>query len=105
MAGFDEDRNIYTGLTWGFGSDLYEINEVIWEQLVDGDNDNALRLIRKGRHLFKEVIDQCGPPYNIVFDKNYKKIAPWVDFELVGTQWSPEMTEAATEIFENERNN
>ena len=51
------------------------------------------------------VDDRCGPPYSVVFDDDYKALAPWAKVTGSGRQWSDELTDAAVELFESEKNN
>ena len=104
-AVYDEERNLYTGMVSGFGCVLYEINENLWDQLTDGMDSEASRILSKGRRLYMEVNDRCGPPYTIVFDEDYKKIAPWARVSGVGEQWPTEMTVAVVEVMESEKDN
>ena len=79
-ACYDEVTGRYTAEAGGgMAYDLYEITKEIFDQLdpdVETDYD-AMQLIRKGRHLFMSVNDRCGPPYYVVFDKNYRELCPW----------------------------
>lgn len=104
-AAYDEERNIYTGIRWGFGCTLYEINENLWDQLSEDMGEEGTGILSKGRRLYMEVNDRCGPPYTIVFDEDYKKLAPWVNVSGVGEQWPTEMTDAVVEVMESEKDN
>ena len=106
-ACFDEDTDRYTA---EYGDcrnyDLYEITKEIYDSLNEETSyDDAVRAIYKGRHLYMAVDDRCGPPYTIVFDHDYKTIAPWADVIESGKVWPDELTDAAVEIFESEKNN
>ena len=104
QACFDEERNLYTAVSWGFGSRLYEITKEIYDALEEGASDGA-SLIGKGRKLFMEVNDRCGPPYTIVFDKDYKKLCPWVKVTSSGLKWPTQMVDAVVEALDSEKAN
>ena len=105
-ACFDEKSGRCTAETGGPGAyDLYEITKEAWDQL-DAVNDSTARdLIYKGRHLYMDVNDRCGPPYTVVFDDDYRKLAPWAN--IVGGEhvWPDELTDAAVELFDSEKQN
>ncbi len=107
-ACYDEKRHLYTAEKGGgMAYDLYEITQQIYEKLGKegmSDRDNE-RLISTGRHLFSKVNDRCGPPYSIMFDKDYESLAPWASAVSVGKVWSDELTDAAVELFESEADN
>lgn len=104
-ACYDEERNLYTAGVWGFGSRLYEINKEIYDALRDGMDSKASSIISKGRKLYMDVNDRCGPPYTIVFDEDYKKLCPWADETSSGTEWPVEMVDAVVEVMPSEENN
>ncbi|MBP5417936.1 MAG: hypothetical protein J6Y58_10500 [Clostridiales bacterium] len=106
-ACFDEKTGIYTAERKGCGyHDLYEITEEIFKGLVDGMSDeDTYKLITEGRHLYMDVNDRCGPPYTVVFDDDYEKLCPWAHVKSSGRVWPDELTDAAVEIFESEKNN
>ena len=106
-ACYDEKTGIYTAERKGCGyHDLYEITEEIFKGLVDGMSDeDTYKLITKGRHLYMDVNDRCGPPYTVVFDDDYEKLCPWANVKPSGRVWPEELTDAAVEIFESEKNN
>ena len=106
-ACYNEEKNLYTASVSADGEKLYEINKEIFDELRDCDDDNwyAQRLIGKGRKLYMEVIDRCGPPYTIVFDEDYEKLCPWIKPEPVGETWPTEMTDAVVEVLECEKDN
>lgn len=106
-ACYDEERDLYTAQRGGLGSyHLYEITKEIYNQLEDGlDDSDVYKIIGEGRHLYMDVNDRCGPPYTIVFDDNYEKLCPWANIISSGKVWPDELTDAAVEIFESEKNN
>ncbi len=106
-ACFNEENDSYTA-EYGDCRNyaLYEITKEIYDKLdEDMKYDDAVRMIYKGRHLYMNVDDRCGPPYTIVFDDDYETIAPWADVVKTGKVWPDELTDAAVEIFESEKNN
>ena len=106
-ACYDEERNLYTAERSGLGSyNLYEITKESFDSLEEGANDHDVyQLICDGRHLYMDVNDRCGPPYTVVFDHDYEKLCPWANVVSSGEVWPDELTDAAVEIFESEKNN
>lgn len=106
-ACFDEERGIYTAERGGGGYyNLYEISAEIFDRLEDGMSDcDTCRIISEGRHLYMDVNDRCGPPYTVVFDDDYGKIAPWASVVSSGRIWPEDLTDAAVELFDSEKNN
>lgn len=104
-AGYDSERNICTAVISGWGMDIYEISREIYDSLEDGMGDEAKKLIRKGRHLYKEVIDPCGPPYTVVFDKDYQKLCPWSGASSAGPELPPVIVDAMVDVLESEKDN
>ena len=106
-ACFDEERNLYTAKRSGSGyCHLYEINKEIFDSLKDGASDDEVyRLFDGGRHLYMDVDDRCGPPYTVVFDDDYEKLCPWANVASSDNVWPDELTDAAVELFESEKNN
>ena len=106
-ACYDEERGLYTAQRGGCGYyHLYEITEDIFNALTDGMNDaDSYHLMDKGRHLYMDVNDRCGPPYTVVLDHDYEKLCPWADIVQSGKVWSDELTDAAVELFASEENN
>jgi len=106
-ACYDRERNLYTAERGGMGAyHLYEITKEIYDQLKDGaDDSDVYKLIGDGRHLYMDVNDRCGPPYTVVFDHDYEKLCPWANVVSSGHEWPDELTDAAVEIFESEKNN
>ena len=106
-ACFDEDSGRYFGEYGGTQSyHLFEITKDIFDQLdkemTEGD---AGKIMYDGRHLYMAVDDRCGPPYTIIFDDDYEKLCPWAKVMKSGKVWSDELTDAAVELFESEKNN
>ena len=106
-ACYDEKRELYTAQRGGCGYyHLYEITEEIYNALEDGMNDtDSYHLMDKGRHLYMDVDDRCGPPYTVVLDHDYEKLCPWADIVSSGKVWPDELTDAAVELFESEKDN
>ena len=106
-ACYDEERNIYTAERSGAGYyHLYEITDEIYAQLENGvSDDEVYKVITEGRHLYMDVDDRCGPPYTVVFDDDYEKLCPWAKVVSSGKVWPDELTDAAVELFESEKNN
>lgn len=101
----EEKSSFYSAAVWGFGVSLYEINETIYNNLKDVKDESARGLITKGRRMYVEVIDSCGPPYTIVFDKEYKKLCPWFDEDSSSPKWPDEMVDAVIEVLDSEKAN
>ena len=72
---------------------------------VRSDDRVSRDLIHKGRHLYMDVNDRCGPTYTVVFDDEYKELCPWADIVGSGHVWPEALTDAAVEIFASERAN
>ena len=72
------------------------------EDMTEGD---ASDIMYDGRHLYMSVDDRCGPPYTVVFDDDYEKLCPWANVMRSGREWPDELTDAAVELFESEKNN
>ncbi|MCR4792419.1 MAG: hypothetical protein K5871_06695 [Lachnospiraceae bacterium] len=106
-ACYDEERDLYTAQRGGLGSyHLYEITKEIFDGLEDGaDDSDVYKQISEGRHLYMDVNDRCGPPYTVVFDDDYENLCPWANIISSGREWPDELTDAAVEIFESEKNN
>ena len=105
-AGYDEKTGRCAAETGGPGAyDLYEITKEVFDR-IDEANDRASRdLIHAGRHLYMDVNDRCGPPYTIVFDDEYREIAPWANIVGGDHVWPDELTDAAVELFASEAPN
>lgn len=104
-ACYDEERGLYTASVQADGLKLYEIDKEIFDSLTDCNDRDGMIAIGKGRKLYMEVIDRCGPPYTIVFDDDYKKYCPWEYPEPVGTEWPTEMVDAVVEVMASEEKN
>ena len=109
-ACYDEARNLYTAEQSFFGAgggayDLYEIDRETFDALDGLDDRDAMRLLIKGRHLYMDVNDKCGPPYTVVLDSDYQTLCPWANVICSGEVWPEELTDAAVEIFASEADN
>ena len=108
-ACFDEDRKLYTAKTSVPGAfNLYEIDADTYKTLSGRSlsDDEAYCMIHdKGRHLYMDVDDRCGPPYTVVFDDDYKALCPWTNVPGGENIWPEELTDAAVELFDSEKNN
>ncbi|MBQ6633877.1 MAG: hypothetical protein IJH80_06810 [Ruminococcus sp.] len=106
-ACYDEETGRYTAQYGDFRNyKLYEITDEIYRSLSEETSqDDAVRAIIKGRHLYMFVDDRCGPPYTVIFDYDYETIAPWADVVENGKVWPDELTDAAVELFESEKQN
>ena len=103
---YDPETGLYTAETGGgTNHNLYEITKEIYEQVDPSDNSGSMRLIFSGRHLYMTVNDRCGPPYTVVFDSDYETLCPWAQVIGTGRVWPDELTDAAVELFESEKNN
>lgn len=106
-ACYDEETGIYSAERSGAGCyHLYEITKEIFDLLDDGMSDgDTYSIIDRGRHLYMDVNDRCGPPYTVIFDDDYEKLCPWAGVVRSGRIWPAALTDAAVELFESERNN
>ena len=107
-ACYNEEKDVYGAEVMFQGSwDLYEISASVFDSLSKNMNGGeAEKLIETGRHLYSHVNDRYNPPYTIVFDDDYAIYCPWMaDSNPVGKTWSKEMTDAAVELFESEKDN
>jgi hypothetical protein len=108
-AHFDDERNLYTARTSVPGAIyLYEINKEVFEELQTkdmSDDDKYCLIHDKGRSLYMDIDDRCGPPYTVVLDDDYEKLCPWANVSSSGKVWPSELTDAAVEIFESEKDN
>ena len=106
-ACFDDDSGRCFGEYGGIQAyHLFELTKEIFdrldEEMTEGD---AGHIMYDGRHLYMAVDDRCGPPYTIVFDDDYEKLCPWASVMKGGRVWPDELTDAAVELFESEKNN
>ena len=108
-AHFDEERNLYTARTSVPGAiKLFEINEEVFKSLQSdemSDDDKYCLIHDKGRKLYMDIDDRCGPPYTIVLDDDYKTLCPWAELPESNTVWPEALTDAAVELFASEANN
>ena len=108
-ACFDEERNLYTAKTSVTGATkLFEITEEVFESLKTdelSDEDKYCLIHDKGRKLYMDIDDRCGPPYTIVLDDDYKTLCPWADLPEPQRVWPEGLTDAAVELFASEANN
>ena len=66
----------------------------------------AEKLIQTGRCHYTHVNDRCGPPYTIVLDDDYAVYCPWMaDSKPVGKTWNKELTDAAVELLDSQKEN
>ncbi len=108
-AHFDDERNLYTARTSVPGAIyLYEITKEVFDALGDeslSDDDKYCLIHDKGRRLYMDIDDRCGPPYTVVLDDDYKTLCPWAELPESRNVWPIELTDAAVEIFESQKNN
>ncbi|PWJ69459.1 hypothetical protein B0O40_1827 [Ruminococcaceae bacterium R-25] len=108
-AHFDEERNLYTARTSVPGAiKLFEINEEVFESLKSdemSDDDKYCLIHDKGRKLYMDIDDRCGPPYTVVLDDDYKTLCPWAELPESNTVWPEALTDAVVELFASEANN
>ncbi|MBR7033022.1 MAG: hypothetical protein IKI03_05275 [Clostridia bacterium] len=90
----------------GMSYNLYELTKEQYDSLDESMTEgDASMIMYEGRHLYMSVNDRCGPPYTIVFDDDYEKLCPWANVVSSGKKWPDELTDAAVELFESEKNN
>ena len=106
-ACLDEENGRYFGEYGGTQSyHLFEITKEIFDRLDESMTEyDAAKILYDGRHLYMSVDDRCGPPYTIVFDDEYETLCPWAKAIRSGRVWPDELTDAAVEVFESEKNN
>lgn len=108
-AHFDDERNLYTARTSVPGAIyLYEINKEVFEALQTkdlSDDDKYCLIHDKGRSLYMDIDDRCGPPYTVVLDEDYKELCPWTEVPESKTVMPKELTDAAVELFASQENN
>ena len=108
-AHFDEERNLYTARTSVPGAiKLFEINEEVFKSLQSdemSDDDKYCLIHDKGRKLYMDIDDRCGPPYTVVLDDDYKTLCPWAELPESNTVWPAALTDAVVELFASEANN
>ena len=108
-AHFDDKRNLYTARTSVPGAiRLFEITKEVFDSLCDdgiSDDDKYCLIHDKGRTLYMDIDDRCGPPYTVVLDDDYETLCPWAKIPGGSTVWPKELTDAAVEIFASQENN
>ncbi len=108
-ACFDEERNLYTARTSVPGAiKLFEIDSEVFESLESGemsDDDKYCLIHDKGRNLYMDIDDRCGPPYTVVLDDDYRTLCPWAELPGSENVWPEELTDAAVELFASQANN
>ena len=108
-ACFDEEKVLYTARTSVPGAiKLFEITKEVFDALKSkeiSDEDKYSLIHDKGRMLYMDIDDRCGPPYTVVLDSDYKTLCPWADLPESRFVWPEELTDAAVEIFPSQANN
>ncbi len=107
-ACYNEEKDLYGAEVMFQGSwDLYEISAAVYGSLSKSmPGSEAEELICSGRRLYSHVNDRYSPPYNIVLDEDYADYCPWMKkAEPVGKTWDTELTDAAVELLESEKDN
>lgn len=106
-ACYDENSGRYFGEYGGIMAyHLYELTKEMFGRLDEEmPEDDASVIMHEGRHLYMAVDDRCGPPYTVVFDDDYEKLCPWAKVMKSGRTWPDELTDAAVELFDSEKNN
>ena len=85
---------------------LFEITKEMFDRLDKKMRESeAGSIMHEGRRMYMAVDDRGGPPYTIVFDDDYEKLCPWADAVKSGEVWSDELTDAAVELFDSEKDN
>ena len=103
----DEENDRYFGeYGGGMSYNLFELTKEQYDSLDESMTEgDASMIMYEGRHLYMSVNDRCGPPYTVVFDDDYEKLCPWANVVSSGKKWPDELTDAAVELFESEKNN
>ena len=106
-ACFDSDNGRYFGEYGGIQEyHLFEITKEMFEKLDKKMRESeAGSIMHGGRHMYMSVNDRCGPPYTVVFDDDYEKLCPWAEVVKTGEVLPDELTDAAVELFQSEKNN
>ena len=106
-ACFDEEKNRYFGENGGTQSyNLFELTKEQYDRLDETMSEwDACKIMYDGRQMYKSVNDRCGPPYKIEFDADYKTLCPWASVVGSGKTWTDELTDAAVELLDSEKNN
>ncbi len=108
-ACFEKERGLYTAKTSVPGAiKLFEIGKDVFEELKSDKipDEDKYRLIHdKGRMLYMDIDDRCGPPYTVVLDDDYKDLCPWTGLPESTFVWPEELTDAAVELFPSQEKN
>jgi hypothetical protein len=106
-ACFDDSSGRYFGEYGGIQSyHLFELTKELFDKLDEEMSEgDAGTIMYDGRHMYMSVDDRCGPPYTVVLDSDYHEIAPWAKVVSSGHVWSDELTDAAVELFDSEKQN
>ena len=107
-ACYNEENGKYGAEVVFQGSwDLYEITPEVFGRLNKNmSSGEAGELISGGRCLYSHVNDNCGPPYTVVLDDDYAEYCPWMaENKPVGKTWDENLTDAAVEIFDSQKDN
>jgi len=106
-ACFNPEDGRYTAEYGGSGAyHLYEISEDNFDTLKDDMKESeASTVINKGRHLYMDINDRCGPPYTVVFDEDYRKLCSWAGIVSSSPVWPENLTDTAVELLESEKKN
>ena len=108
-ACFDEERDLYTAMTSVPGAiKLFEITKEVYDALSEegmSDEEKYSLIHDKGRRLYMDINDRCGPPYTVVLDEDYKTLCPWANLPESKYVWPVELTDAVVDIFEYEKDN
>ncbi len=107
-AAYNEEKNIYGAEVVFQGSwDLFEISADIFNKLKSNmESGKAEEMIKTGRRLYSHVNDQCSPPYTVILDEDYADYCPWMaDSKPIGKKWSKELTDAAVELLDSQKEN
>ncbi len=108
-ACFDEERELYTVKASFPGAIyLFEITKEVYDALSEegmSDEEKYSLIHDKGRRLYMDINDRCGPPYMVVLDEDYKTLCPWAELPESQNVWPVELTDAAVELFASEENN
>ena len=108
-ACFDRERDLYTARTSVPGAiKLFEITKDVYDTLGEegmSDGEKYSLIHDKGRQLYMDIDDRCGPPYTVVLDEDYSQLCPWANLPEPQMVWPVELTDAAVEIFPSQENN
>lgn len=108
-ACFDEERELYTAKTSVPGAiKLFEITKEVYDALCEegvSDDEKYSLIHDKGRRLYMDIDDRCGPPYTVILDEDYKTLCPWAELPESDHVWPAALTDAVVELFASEENN